>query len=50
MTQKMLDRGDILTHPAEVSDEGLEGVAEGADRLRKGVAGGKKLVYRVADE
>jgi aspyridone synthetase trans-acting enoyl reductase len=48
MTQKLLDRGDILTHPMEVSNEGLEGIAVGADLLRKGAAGGKKLVFRVA--
>jgi aspyridone synthetase trans-acting enoyl reductase len=43
----MLDQKDILTHPAEVSNSGLAGVAAGADRLRKGAAAGKKLVFLI---
>lgn len=46
--QQLLDSGDIQTHPMETSDEGLEGVPEGADRVRKGLAGGRKLIYRIA--
>ncbi|KAK1491541.1 hypothetical protein CTAM01_10267 [Colletotrichum tamarilloi] len=48
ITQRVLDAGDITTHPIEVSDEGLAGVAKGAERVKLGKAGGKKLVYRVA--
>ncbi|PNP85411.1 hypothetical protein FNYG_01240 [Fusarium nygamai] len=48
IAQKILDSKDIQTHPMEVSDEGLAGVAKGAERVKMGTAGGKKLIYRVA--
>jgi aspyridone synthetase trans-acting enoyl reductase len=48
IAQKLLDSKDIVTHPTEVSDEGLAGVAKGAERVKMGTAGGKKLIYRVA--
>nr|WNS47917.1 CapB [Capnodium sp. TTI-000886] len=47
ISQQLLDSGDIKTHPLESSDDGLAGIIEGADRLRKGVTGGRKLVYRI---
>ncbi|KAH9844661.1 GroES-like protein [Teratosphaeria destructans] len=50
IAQRWLDSGDVKVHPFEVSTEGLAGVAGGADRVRKGTAGGKKLVYRVVAE
>ncbi|KAM0189353.1 hypothetical protein ACHAPI_010119 [Fusarium lateritium] len=48
VAQRLLDSKDIATHPTEVSDEGLAGVAKGAERVKMGTAGGKKLIYRVA--
>ncbi|KAG5660908.1 hypothetical protein KAF25_002551 [Fusarium avenaceum] len=48
IAQRLLDSKDIATHPTEVSDEGLAGVAKGAERVKMGTAGGKKLIYRVA--
>jgi aspyridone synthetase trans-acting enoyl reductase len=48
IAQGLLDNRALTTHPYHVSDEGLIGVVGGADKVRKGTAGGKKLVYRVA--
>jgi NADPH:quinone reductase len=46
--EKMLEQGRYSGHPYEVIPGGLQGVAEGLDRLRNGQAGGKKFVYRIA--
>ncbi|EME42459.1 hypothetical protein DOTSEDRAFT_134111 [Dothistroma septosporum NZE10] len=48
LTQKLVNAGQLAVHPAEVGQDGLKGVFEGLERLRKGEVSGKKLVYRVA--
>ncbi|KAL1970223.1 hypothetical protein VTN77DRAFT_5383 [Rasamsonia byssochlamydoides] len=48
--QRMLDRGEIVPHPARVGEKiGLEGVLDGLELLRKRAVSGEKLVYRVAE-
>jgi NADPH:quinone reductase-like Zn-dependent oxidoreductase len=42
-----LQQGKFSGHPFEVVPEGLDGVAEGLNRLKNGQARGKKLVYRI---
>lgn len=49
LTQKLVDEGKLKSHPHEVGKDGLKGVFEGLDRLRKGEVSGKKLVYRVEE-
>jgi NADPH:quinone reductase-like Zn-dependent oxidoreductase len=45
--EEMLRQGKYSGHPLEVITGGLNGVSEGLNRLRKGQAGGKKLVYQI---
>lgn len=47
LTQKLVSAGQLAPHPAEVGKDGLKGVFEGLEKLRKGNVSGKKLVYRV---
>jgi len=49
IAQQLLDKGLIETHPTDVRSGGLEAVWEGADMVRKGQAGGKKLIYPIAE-
>jgi aspyridone synthetase trans-acting enoyl reductase len=47
--QALLDEGEVRTHPLIEEDGGLEGVVRGADRGRKGMVKGVKLVYVVGE-
>ena len=49
IAQRLLDEGAILTHPIEKAGGGLAGIIKGADRGRKGLILGVKLVYRIRD-
>ena len=46
LTEELLERGLLKTHPAKVRD-GLEGVLDGMQELKDGKVSGVKLVYRV---
>lgn len=46
LTEELLEKGLLKTHPAKVRD-GLEGVLEGMQELKDGKVSGVKLVYRV---
>ncbi|KAI1076752.1 GroES-like protein [Whalleya microplaca] len=47
--QRMLDRGEIRTHPIRVGEQvGFEGILHGLDLLKQKAVSGEKLVYRVA--
>ncbi|KAL7940352.1 putative alcohol dehydrogenase [Trichoderma barbatum] len=48
IAQKLLDESMISAHPTEICDGGLAAVSDGVDRVRKGLAEGKKLVYRIS--
>lgn len=50
IAQQLLDEGAILTHPIEEAPGGLAAIVQGADRGRKGLLSGRKLVYRIRDE
>jgi hypothetical protein len=43
--QKLLDEGQIRTHPQVVRDAGLEGVLEGLQDIREKKISGQKLTY-----
>lgn len=47
ISQELLARGEIVTHPAEVREGGLEGVAKGLEDLKAGRVSGVKLVYEL---
>ena len=49
IAQGLLDEGAILTHPIEEAPGGLAGIIEGAERGRKGLVSGVKLVYQIRD-
>jgi NADPH:quinone reductase-like Zn-dependent oxidoreductase len=47
ITRNMLAAGRLKTHPADVRNDGLQGVLEGLQELREGSVSGRKLVYRI---
>lgn len=49
VTQKLVDEGKLAVHPKTVGRDGLVGVFDGLEKLRKGKVSGKKLVYRVEE-
>jgi hypothetical protein len=46
--QKLLDEGNLISHPVEVREEGLMGISEGLEDLKAGRIRARKLVYRIA--
>jgi aspyridone synthetase trans-acting enoyl reductase len=46
--QSLLNSDEVRTHPLLEEEGGLKGVATGADKGRKGMVKGVKLVYAVA--
>ncbi|KAI8908643.1 zinc-binding oxidoreductase ToxD [Powellomyces hirtus] len=49
LTEQLIKEGKISVHPPQIGKDGLKGVLEGMDLLRKNKVSGTKLVYRVAD-
>jgi aspyridone synthetase trans-acting enoyl reductase len=49
VAQRLLDEGAISTHSLEDTSGGLARITKGADRGRKGLASGVKLVYRISE-
>ncbi|KAJ9609029.1 hypothetical protein H2200_006800 [Cladophialophora chaetospira] len=48
--EEMLKQGKYPGHAFEVIPGGLNGVAEGLNRLRSGQSGGKKFVYQIGQQ
>ena len=47
LAETLLKEKKIKVHPVDIRPEGLRGVLEGLDQMRKGKVSGKKLVYRI---
>jgi aspyridone synthetase trans-acting enoyl reductase len=47
MLQRLLDLGLVRTHPVKTMEQGLEGVPEGINQVRLGMASGERLVYSI---
>lgn len=48
--QRMLDKGELKTHPCRVGTEiGLSGILKGTEVLRKKELSAEKLVYRICE-
>lgn len=48
LCEGLLASGRLLPHPHKLGADGLEGVIEGMEQLRKGEVSGVKLVHRIA--